>query len=136
MRSGLVVLSIVVGCLASAPWDNFGGVAVAQVPTAPANSHNKYGSPLDTLMSSRLWTDVPQARDFVRESRPDAKTLDYEPLTGTDPQRPKPRDKANVEALQAELEHDGALNARKGGGLAAPKSSSTGHRRRKSMDGR
>ena len=105
---------------------------MAQVPTAPANPHNKYGSPLDTLKSSRLWTDVSPAQDFVRESRPDPKTLDYEPLTGTDPQRPKPRDKANVEALQAELEHDGALNAKKGVGLARP--ASRGHRRRKSAD--
>lgn len=84
------------------------------LPTRPTNNpHNKYGSPLDTLKSSHLWTHVAPARAFVRESRPDPKALDYTPLTGTDPDRPKPRDAANVEALQAELEHDGALNERK-----------------------
>jgi hypothetical protein len=90
------------------------GIAAAQVATAPTNKHNTYGSPLDTLMSTRLWTDVAPAQDFVRATHPDARSLDYQPLTGTDPARPKPRDKANVEALQAELEHDGAVNATKG----------------------
>lgn len=99
--------------------------AWAQTPSAappPLKKHkpNPYGSPLDTLMSTRLWTDVPKARDFVRETRPAAKDLDYTPLTGKDPERPKPRDKANIEALQAELEHDGALNDGKARGLRSP----------------
>ncbi len=90
------------------------GTAHAQSAAAPAKAnHNQYVSPLDTLKSTRLWTEVPPARDFVRDSRPDPKQLDYTPLTSHDPERPKPRDKANVEALQAELEHDRTINGRK-----------------------
>ena len=51
----------------------------------------------------------------MRDSRPDPKSLDYTPLTGTEPERPKPRDAANVQALQAELERDRAVNQGRGG---------------------
>ena len=64
-------------------------------------------------MTTHLWTNVPPARDFVRKSRPDVKTLDYEPLTGTDPNRPKARDPANISALRAELQGDAARNEQK-----------------------
>lgn len=94
---------------------------------APAGQHkfNPYGSPLDTLLSTRLWADVPPAQNFVKESRPDPGTLDYKPLTGTDPARPKPRDPEGVAALQAELEAGIAKNAARakplqGAGAAAP----------------
>lgn len=116
----------------------FGLGASAQAQTADgrtAPSHktkpNPYGSPLDTMMSTRLWTDVPPAQDFVKETRPDAKQLDYAPLTGTDPARPKPRDKPNIQALQAELEHDGAQNESKARGLRGPaKGAPAAHRAR------
>lgn len=104
----------------------------AAAPTTKSSPKKKYpkgfvpGTPLDTLMKSHLTTTVPEAKDFVRESRPDAKALDYTPLSGEsapDPDRPKPRDKANVEALQAELERDGARNARRAQGLAPARAS-------------
>lgn len=82
-------------------------------------------------MSTRLWTDVAPARDFVKESRPDVKTLDYTPLTGADPDRPKPRDKAAIQALQQELEADGAKNENKARGLRGPLSAPAAHRARK-----
>ena len=92
-----------------------GGQALAQGASAPPanNDRNRYVSPWETLMSSHLWSDVGPARDFVRESRPDPKSLEYQPLTGTDPQRAKPRDAANIQALQAELERDRVTNNRK-----------------------
>ena len=68
---------------------------------------DKYGTPLDTLMTTHLTTTAPPAEAFVRATHPAQKDLDYTPLTGEDPVRPKPRDKANIMALQAELEHDG-----------------------------
>lgn len=81
------------------------GASLGQTAPAPAkHNNNTYGSPLDTMKSSRLWTDTPVPKAFVRESRPDAGSLDYTPLTGTDPERAKPRDAANVAALQAEME--------------------------------
>ncbi len=93
------------------------GFAGAQADGTQAKQpHNKYGSPLDTMMSTRLWTDVPEAKDFVKATRPDPARLNYTPLTGVDPDRPKARDKANVEALQAELERDRLENERRGHG--------------------
>ena len=92
--------------------------AQTAAPTKAQHKPDPYGSPLDTIMSSHLWTDVPRAQDFVRETRPAAKDLTYTPLTGTDPERPKPRDAANVQALQAELEQDMAHNNARAKGLA------------------
>ena len=96
----------------------------AETPAAPApqakkpgstkKPHSVSGTPLDTLRSTHLWTETGPAKDFVKDSRPDPKTLDYAPLTGTDPERPKPRDAANVQALQAELERDRVVNQGKG----------------------
>ncbi|MGH6852524.1 MAG: hypothetical protein ACREDJ_04860, partial [Methylocella sp.] len=39
----------------------FGPVVHAQEPKAG-------GSPLDTLMHTKIWADVPEAKDFVRET--------------------------------------------------------------------
>lgn len=90
-------------------------IPAAQVKRAPTKRpHSVSGSPLDTLRSTHLWTDTGRAKDFVEESRPDPKTLSYAPLSGTDPERPKPRDAANVQALQAELERDQLSNESKG----------------------
>jgi hypothetical protein len=92
-----------------------GNQPVSAVPSKPRP--NPYGSPLDTLMSTHLWADVPPARDFVKTSRPDPAKLEYTPLTGQDPTRPTPRDAAGVAALQAELEKGGVDNEARAKGL-------------------
>ena len=79
--------------------------------------HNTYGSPLDTIKNTHLTTTVPEAKDFVRQTRPDAGKLDYTPLTGVAPERPKPLDTKGIAALQAELEGAGAKNETKAKGL-------------------
>jgi hypothetical protein len=68
------------------------------------------GSPLDTLMHTRIWADVPEAKDFVRETRPPPDSLAYQPVTGTDPERPKLRSKAELEGLESELERAASHN--------------------------
>lgn len=85
-----------------------GKPAPAHKAVAKKPPRNKYGSPLDTLRESHLTTTVPEAEGFVRDTRPPMKDLNYTPLTGQDPDRPKPRDKANVAALQAEMEQAAA----------------------------
>ena len=55
-------------------------------------------------MQTRLWADVPEAKDFVRKARPPQDTLDYKPTTGSYPKRPKPRTPAELDALKSELE--------------------------------
>ncbi|WP_395666864.1 hypothetical protein [Methylocella sp.] len=61
------------------------------------------GTPLDTIMNTKIWPDVPQAKDFVRASRPDEDALDYQPPWGGDPQRPAPRSASDLDALRREL---------------------------------
>ncbi len=78
------------------------------------------GSPLDTLMSTRLWADVPEAKGFVQETRPPTDTLGYQPVTGTDPERPKLRTKAELKALQSELEGATVQNEQKAGKKHTP----------------
>jgi hypothetical protein len=75
----------------------------------------KGGSPLDTLMHTKIWADVPEAKDFVRETRPPPEGLAYQPVTGTDPERPKLRSKAELEALESELERAASHNGRNAG---------------------
>lgn len=89
------------------------------------------GSPLDTLMHTKIWADVPEAKDFVRETRPPPDSLAYQPVTGTDPERPKPRSKVELEALKSELERAAAHNDRNAGkraGNKKPVSVNTGKR--------
>jgi hypothetical protein len=85
-------------------------ICLASCPFAQAQQAKTGGSPLDTLMSTRLWADVPEAKDFVRDTRRPPDSLDYQPLTGTDPERPKPRSTAELQALQGELETAAAHN--------------------------
>ncbi|HET6377488.1 MAG TPA: hypothetical protein VFG05_04180 [Methylocella sp.] len=92
----------------------YGTLAFAQAPKS-------YGSPLDTLMNTRLWADVPEAKDFVRASRPPSGSLSYQPLTGVDPERPKPRTEEELKALESELNDAAARNSRRGGNLGRPR---------------
>lgn len=80
--------------------------------SAHAQQSKTGGSPLDTLMNTKLWADVPEAKDFVRETRRSPDSLAYQPVTGTDPERPKPRNKEELQALQSELESAIAHNER------------------------
>ena len=79
------------------------------------------GSPLDTIMNTKLWADVPEAKDFVRDSRPQDDSLAYQPLNGVDPERPKPRSKAELQALQGELEQASLHNQARAGQKPAAK---------------
>ncbi len=92
-------------------------------PFAHAQEAQPGGSPLDTLMHTKIWADVPEAKDFVRETRPPPDSLAYQPTTGTDPERPKLRSKAELEALESELTRAAAHNDRKAGKHAGIKKS-------------
>jgi hypothetical protein len=83
--------------------------------------NNTYGSPLDTLTHTKLWADVPEAKGFVHDTRPPDDTLSYQPVTGTDPERPKLRSKAELKALESELESATAQNEKKAGKHGAVK---------------
>ena len=66
-------------------------------------------------MHTKIWADVPEAKDFVRETRPPPDSLAYQPVTGTDPERPKLRSKVELEALESELERAASHNGRNAG---------------------
>jgi hypothetical protein len=88
-------------------------------------------SPLDTLLHTKLWPDVPEAKDFVRNSRPAPDSLAYQPLTGTDPERPKLKTKDELKALESELERSAEDNLRRTGkrvGVTKPGPASSGAR--------
>lgn len=114
-------------------WLAFGQVAHAQ------QAKTTGGSPLDTLMSTRIWADVPEAKDFVRAARPAPDSLTYQPVTGTDPERPKLRNETELKALASELESALAQNERhvrktrqSSGGKAPAATSRTGPQESKS----
>ncbi len=73
------------------------------------------GSPLDTILRSRLKADVPEAKDFVRQSRRSGEAPEPQPAIGSDPKRPSPRTKAELEDLRSELESAAASNEARAG---------------------
>ncbi|MGH6869355.1 MAG: hypothetical protein ACREDA_10925, partial [Methylocella sp.] len=79
------------------------GICLGFGPVVHAQEAKAGGSPLDTLMHTKIWADVPEAKDFVRETRPPPASLAYQPVTGTDPERPKLRSKVKLEVLESEL---------------------------------
>lgn len=80
------------------------------------------GSPLDVLMQSKLWEDTPDAKNFVKASRPPDDALEYQPTQDpaplTDgPPVPHPQILNNnqLQSLQGELEHAGVKNEKAAG---------------------
>jgi hypothetical protein len=129
LAAGVGALLAAIACgaqlLAPAP------LAAQTAPASPApatssliKKRNPTGSPLDTLLQTRLWADVPEAKEFVRKARPPEDALDYQPTTGTDPKRPKPRTPAEVDKLQKELESAGRRNEARAGELKSGKAPS------------
>ncbi len=55
-------------------------------------------------------TDVPEAKGFVQGTRPAPEGLAFGTPYATDKSRPRPRSKAEVEALRRDLEAAGARN--------------------------
>lgn len=117
-RSGAVTTSANLGNSRLRPWLQAAalGLFLACGPYAGAQEPPKHpDSPLDTLMKTRLWADVPDAKDFVRQTRPPSDALDYQPTHGVSAERPALRTKSELEAMQAELEGAAARNETKTG---------------------
>jgi hypothetical protein len=62
------------------------------------------GQPPDWMTAMGFATNVPEAVDFVRRTRPAPESLDYRSPYATDVARPRPRSTAEVEALARDLE--------------------------------
>ena len=89
--------------------------AAQQAQPAPKQPYGG-GTPLDVIMHTKLWVDVPKMRDFVSAARPPEKSLDYIPTSvGTEPKRPPLRTSAQLQQMEDELENAGARNEKAAG---------------------
>ncbi len=70
------------------------------------------GTPLDVILNTRFWTDLPEPKDFVRQNRQPDDELKYQPTVGADPERPKARSKDELKSLQSEMEEAATHNSR------------------------
>jgi hypothetical protein len=100
---------VIWGVLALAP-------AAAQ-QTQPAQPAQPYGggTPLDVILHTRLWTDVPDMKPFVKAARPAESSLDYTPTTAKEPTRPPLDTKAQLQQMEDDLENAGAHNEKVAG---------------------
>lgn len=90
----------------------------AQAPAGkPAKPPKPYGggTPLDVILSTKLWVDPPEQKEFVKETRQPDSALHYQPTVGSDPKRPPLLNKNQLDSLQQELEQSGAGNEQAAG---------------------
>src|SRR5579863_1696119 len=88
-----------------------GPVAAQQAQSStPAQQPYGGGTPLDVLLHTKLWTDVPDMKPFVKAARPPEDSLDFTPTTGTEPKRAPLDSKAQLQQMEDELENAGAHN--------------------------
>ncbi len=80
----------------------------SQPATKPAPQPYGGGTPLDVILHTRYWTDVPDMRDFVKAARPAEGSLQFTPTGGTEPKRPPLRNATQLQQMQNELENAGA----------------------------
>ncbi|HLH10764.1 MAG TPA: hypothetical protein VKV77_02670 [Methylovirgula sp.] len=66
------------------------------------------GTPLDVILNTRFWTDVPEAQDFVKAARPPEDSLEYQSTGGKDITRPRPDTPEQLKSMEDELERAGA----------------------------
>ena len=97
-------------CLLRAPSGRNLAIIVFCAASFAAQDAIAGGSPLDTILSTHFFADVPEAKDFVRDSRPPPGTLDYQPVTGPGREGPKLKNKDELKALESELEKAAARN--------------------------
>jgi hypothetical protein len=103
-----------------------GAVAWLSMPAAGAEKHT---SPLTTIMNTHLYADPGPVPDWVEKSRPVGGS-DYIKLHAAQPERrAKPKNAAELKAMEADLDRAAAANRRRAGmpageaGAAAKKSS-------------
>lgn len=103
---------------------NAGAEAPATAASAPAQKPDKPyagGTPLDVIMHTKLWETVPEAKDFVKETRQPEDALHYMPTQVFPPKDadaplpPKVLNSGELKSLEGELDVAGAHNERAAG---------------------
>lgn len=67
-------------------------------------------TPFEVMMRWRPRTEVPEAPDFVKASRPAQERLDYAPLTGPEPKGPPRKSPEELEKLKSGLDAAASKN--------------------------
>jgi hypothetical protein len=98
-------------------WDCISPLCTYVQPQGKNKAPQPYGggTPLDVLLNTKLWTNAPEAADFVKATRPPEDTLHYQSTGGKDIARPKLKTSAELQQMQDELERAGAAADRAAG---------------------
>ncbi|MFZ0558797.1 MAG: hypothetical protein WAN31_09935 [Methylovirgula sp.] len=98
-------------------WDCISPICTYVQPQGQNKPPQPYGggTPLDVLLNTKLWTDAPEAKDFVKATRPPEETLKYQSTGGKDIARSKLKSSAELQEMQDELERAGAAADRAAG---------------------
>lgn len=67
-------------------------------------------TPFEVMMRWRPRTEVPEAPDFVKATRPAPERLDYAPLTGPEPKGPPRKSPEELEKLKSGLDAAASKN--------------------------
>jgi hypothetical protein len=87
--------------------------------TVASAAAEKHQSPLTTILNTKMYADPGTVPDFVEKSRPSGGS-DYIPLRAPDPARvTKPKNAAELKAIEMDLDAAAAANRRRAGQGAA-----------------
>lgn len=103
------------------------GAAVLGATVLPGAGEPYYQpgeNPVSVILKWRPTTPDPEVRDFVKQSRPADGQLDYKPLTGPAPQRPKVKSKHELGALMNDMDRASAALRQKAGQVGGAPSAS------------
>ncbi len=99
-------------------WGVAVGVALATFPAAAGEI--KLGeNPISVILKWRPATPDPEVSDFVRDTRPPEKALDYKPLTEPKIERPKLKSKEELGAMVTGLDQTAAGLRQQGAAVGA-----------------
>ncbi|MBI1866915.1 MAG: hypothetical protein HYS06_01215 [Methylocystis sp.] len=100
---------------------------LAALAPARAQEASSADNPLGALFDgAKLRADPPPMADFVINSRPDASSLDYSPLSTPEPGRgAKKKTPAEIEAVMSELANAAAANRRRAARVKIPEPGAT-----------
>lgn len=103
------------------------GAWLAVMAPASAQEASSGDDPLGALFDgAKLRADPPPMADFVINSRPDERNLDYSPLSTPEPQhRAKKKTPAEIEAVVTELANAAAANRRRAARVKIPEPAAT-----------
>jgi hypothetical protein len=98
-------------------WDCISPICTYVQPKDPNKPPQPYGggTPIDVFLNTKLWTDTPEPEGFVKATRPPEDTLQYQSTGGKDIDRPKPKNSAELQQMEDELERAGAAGDRAAG---------------------